>query len=183
MENKQRLGIKVFYYYLSQKVLAGFLLLLVSFFIYSSKSGLISKMIILFPLSMASSIFNYSVGILSIISILLMVIGATISWLDYVSCDFTLDDNAFIIRRGILNKKEISIPYRQIQDIDIEQTFNNKMMGVSKLVILTAGNDNNDKEGESEGIFQVIDSNIAEKMRTDILERANIQEVKEVRTV
>ena len=57
------------------------------------------------------------------------------------------------------------------------------MMGVSKLVILTAGNDNNDKEGESEGIFQVIDSNIAEKMRTDILERANIQEVKEVRTV
>ena len=183
MDAKQRLGIKVFYYYLSQKILVGFLLLLVSFFIYSSKDGLISKMMILFPLSIASSIFSYFIGVLYIVALLLIIIGSLISWLDYISCDFTLDENAFIIRRGILNKKEISIPYRQIQDIDIEQTFNNKMMGVSKLVILTAGNDNNDKEGESEGIFQVIDSNIAEKMRADILERANIQEVKEVRTV
>jgi uncharacterized membrane protein YdbT with pleckstrin-like domain len=70
-----------------------------------------------------------------------------------------------------LSKKEISIPYRQIQDINIEQTFYFKMMGVSKLVVLTAGSDDNDKEGEAEGIFEVIDSSVAEKIREELLQK------------
>jgi len=97
------------------------------------------------------------------------------SWFKYISCDFTLGENAFSIRKGVLSKKEVSIPYRQIQNIDIEQSFNFKMMGVCKLVILTAGNDNNDKDGESEGVFDVIDFKVASSIKEMILQKTNIQ--------
>ncbi len=181
MNNEQKLGIKVFYYYLSKRVIAGLLLFLVSLFVSSYKSLIVSKLITIFSLNNSIDIFNYITSALYLIFVLFIIVGVVMSWLDYISCNFTLDENAFIIRRGILNKKEVSIPYRQIQDIDIEQTFNNKMLGVSKLVVLTAGNDDNDKEGESEGIFEVIDSKVAEQLRDDLLQRANIQTVKEVR--
>jgi len=45
------------------------------------------------------------------------------------------------------------------------------MMGVCKLTILTAGNDNNDREGEAEGVFQVIDINIAKNLQNTILQK------------
>ena len=66
-----------------------------------------------------------------------------------------LDDDALKIRRGILSKEEIAIPYRQIQDVDIEQNISDRLWGVARLAILTAGHEEA-KEGEeddSEGIF------------------------------
>lgn len=78
-----------------------------------------------------------------------------------------------------MSKKEVSIPYRQIQNINIEQTFSHKMMRVSKLIILTAGSDNADKVGESEGVFEIIDSELALKIREELLKRTNTQIIKE----
>ncbi len=174
MGTQQKLGIKVFYYYLSKRIFVGLLLLVVSLVVVSLKEAMVSKIAFIFPMNVSVVLVDYlSIG-LFIISILFIAGGFLISWLNYISCTFALDEQSFNIRRGIFSKKEVSIPYRQIQDISIEQTFYNRMMGVSKLVILTAGNDNNDKTGESEGIFEVIDSKIAEQMRKDILERTSV---------
>jgi len=117
---------------------------------------------------------NYlSLG-LFVISILVLIFGVVLSWFHYISCDFTLGENAFSFRKGFLSKKEVFIPYRQIENINIEQSFNFKMMGVSKLVIETASNDNTNG-GEAEGFFDVIDSKIAENIREVILQKTNIQ--------
>jgi len=180
MNPSQKLGIKVFYYYLSRRVIVGFLLLLVSFFILSSKDTLYLKLDSLIHSSLSMNIVNYFIMGILIISILLIVIGVIVSWLGYINCEFVLGENAISIRRGILNKKEISIPYRQIQNIDIEQSFNQKMLGICKLVILTAGNDYNNKIGESEGKFDVIELRVANKIKEYILEKANLQVVKNV---
>jgi len=181
MGTSQKLGIKVFYYYLSKKISVGLLLLIASIVFSSLKSAIISKIIFLFPKSLSTAIVSYfSIG-LFIVSILLIFGGLLMSWFNYINLSFTLDENSFNIRRGIFSKKEVSIPYRQIQDVDIEQTFFNRMMGVGKLVILTAGNDDHDKEGESEGVFRVIDYKVAEQMRKDILQRTNVQTVREVK--
>jgi uncharacterized membrane protein YdbT with pleckstrin-like domain len=182
MDTEQKLGIKVFYYYLSRRVLIAIFLFLISFIIFSFNDAIVSKIVFLFPKGVAVAIVDYFVGGLFVISILVVAAGLLLSWLDYISCTFTLDENSFNIRRGIFSKKEVSIPYRQVQDVDIDQTFFNKLMGVSKLVILTAGNDDNDKEGEAEGIFEVIDSDIALKLREDILKRTNVQTVKEIKS-
>lgn len=178
----QKLGIKVFYYYLSRRVPFGLLLLIVSFICYFSKSFLASLLFFIFPVNMATSIINYIVIALFVISVLYILFEILRSWLDYINCTFTVSEQSFNITRGILNKKEVFIPYRQIQDISIEQSFYNKMMGISKLIILTAGNDNNDKVGESEGIFQVIDSNLAQVLQKDLLERTNVQRIKEIKS-
>jgi putative membrane protein len=181
MNIEQKLGIKVFYYYLSRRVLVAILLFLVSFVIFSFNEVIVSKIVFLFPVSVAVAIVDYFIGGLFVISILALAAGFLLSWLQYISCTFALEENSFNIRRGIFSKKEVSIPYRQVQDVDIDQTFFNKLMGVSKLVILTAGNDDNDEEGEAEGIFEVIDADVAEKLREDILRRTNVQTVKEIK--
>lgn len=180
MNSSQKLGIKVFYYYLSKKTLGGILLLVVSFFVSSSKEFIISKMSYILPPQTSLSVTSYFVNGLFVASVLIIIFGILMSWLSYISFKFVLGENAISIKKGILNKKEVSIPYRQIQNIDIEQSFNLKMMGVSRLVILTAGNDNNDTAGEAEGIFEIIQSDVAEKIKEYILEKANLQVVKNV---
>jgi len=175
MNTSQKLGIKVFYYYLSKKISAGIALLVVSFIISSFKDSMVSGLNSFLSLITATSIVTYFINGLFIVSVLLLVLGGLMSWFKYISCDFTLGENAFSIRKGVLSKKEVSIPYRQIQNIDIEQSFNFKMMGVCKLVILTAGNDNNDKDGESEGVFDVIDFKVASSIKEMILQKTNIQ--------
>ena len=59
-----------------------------------------------------------------------------------------LDTDALKIKRGILSKEEIAIPYRQIQDVDIEQSISDRMWGVARLAILTAGHEET-KQGKT----------------------------------
>lgn len=181
MNSSQRLGIKVFYYYLSRRITIGIILLVVSFIVLSSKDAIASKFVLLFSVSTTTLLVNYLTTGLFMISTLFILGAAFVSWLSYISCSFILGENALSITRGLLNKKEISIPYRQIQNIDIEQSLSYRMMGVSKLVILTAGNDNDnsDKVTKSEGVFDVIESKLAMMIKEYILQRANLQIVKD----
>lgn len=160
MENEQKLGIKTFLYYLYQRVGTGIAIFLLAFVIY---------------------IFNPGLGpiafLVSIIALITVVIGVIISWFKYINCTFILGEHALIIKRGILSKKSASIPYRQIQNVGIEQSLSYRLLGVSKLVILTAGHDDNDTVGDAEGVFDVIDALTAKKLREDILRRTNVQQV------
>ncbi|MFZ1019383.1 MAG: PH domain-containing protein [Minisyncoccia bacterium] len=182
MDTSQKLGIKVFYYYLSKRVSIGAVLLIGSFFFSFFQNSIGSVLAPVLGEKAASAILYDLDGILFFVSILFIAGAFLISWLDYISCTFALDEDSFVIRRGILNKKEISIPYRQIQDIDIEQSFYHKIIGVSRLVILTAGNDEKDKEKESEGTFWVIDATLAERLRGDLLQKTSVQKVDEVKS-
>ncbi len=179
MEQEQKLGLKVFYYYLSKKILLAIVLLVVSIIVLSVKDTLVSKIAFIFSLNTASVIISYLLIGLFTISFLFLFGGLLVSWLNYISCTFILSDLSFVIKRGILSKKMVSIPYKQIQDISIEQSFSNRMLGVCKLVILTAGNDNNDKEGEAEGVFDIIDLEVAKNLQSTILQKNNIQKVQQ----
>jgi uncharacterized membrane protein YdbT with pleckstrin-like domain len=85
------------------------------------------------------------------------------------------------IRRGILSKEETAIPYRQIQDVDIEQNISERIWGVARLAILTAGHEEA-KEGDedtSAGILPAIDRALAESLQTELLKRADVEKVTE----
>jgi uncharacterized membrane protein YdbT with pleckstrin-like domain len=182
MEQKQRLGIRVFYYYLSKKILVGLVLFVVSLICLSLKDSVLIKVLFMFPGATASNLMGSFINILFIVSFLFLIGGMVLAWIKYLSCTFTFGDVAFNIERGILSKKEIAIPYRQIQNVNIEQSFSHRLMGVSKLIIQTAGDDDNEKEGEASGVFDVIDSRIAEETRNILLQKANVQTFKEVKT-
>ena len=175
MQNNQKLGLKVFYYYLSKNILAGIILFIISMLIASLKVAAISKLTYIMKVGTATVIMGYLITGLFIVSTLVLIIGALISWVKYISCTFTIGENSLSIKRGIVSKKEVSIPFRQIQDVSIEQSFSKRMMGISKLVILTAGNDSNDKEGEAEGVFEMIDAKLAQQIRDDLLQKSNNQ--------
>lgn len=103
-----------------------------------------------------------------------------IAWLTYANYKFYLDDDALRIKRGIFNKEEISMPYRQIQTVNIERDLGFQMMGLSRIVILTAGQDESKgDEDQSEGILPALDKDLAEWLQAELLKRANVQKVTE----
>jgi putative membrane protein len=109
-------------------------------------------------------------------------IALLVGWLIYKNYTFALGDDSLKIKRGILNKEEVAIPYRQIQDVDINRDLSFQMLGLSKIVILTAGHeDASDKNDDSEGILPAIDKNLADWLQAELLKRANIQKVSETK--
>lgn len=119
-----------------------------------------------------------------LLGLFILVFGLTFlfTWLMYINYKFALSDNALKIKRGILDKEEISIPYRQIQDVDIDRDLGFQMMGVSRIIILTAGQEaQKTPDNETEGILPALDKDLAEWLQTELLKRANIQKVTEVK--
>ncbi len=118
----------------------------------------------------------------SIAFLIIFLVVILVSWLIYINYQFALQDDALKIRRGVFSREEIAIPYRQIQDVDIEQDITDRMLGVCRLVILTAGHEDEQKpEGESEGILPVIDKNLAEQLQAELLKKTDVQRVTEVK--
>jgi uncharacterized membrane protein YdbT with pleckstrin-like domain len=116
-----------------------------------------------------------------VLFVLAFVITFFIAYLTYANYLFALEDNALKIKRGILAKEEIAIPYRQIQNVDIEQSFFDRVWGVARLAILTAGHEEikEGKDDASEGVLPAIDRDLAGSLQTELLKRADVEKVTE----
>jgi uncharacterized membrane protein YdbT with pleckstrin-like domain len=91
-----------------------------------------------------------------------------------------MDDYGFKLHRGIISRDEVTIPYRQIQDVDVDQSIIGRLLGIGKLIILTAGNEDKDKNGEeSEVVFDIIDISIAKSLQKQLVEKSSIQLVRD----
>ena len=114
-----------------------------------------------------------------ILFIVTFIYAFIVGWLVYANYTFALEDDAFKIRRGVISKKETAIPYRQIRDVNIERSFFQQMAGVSKLVILTVGEESL-SSGVSESVIPVvnnIDKHLALAAQAELLKRANVQKI------
>ncbi len=163
MGTEQKLGIRTFLYHLYQNIATGVAILILAFVLAVVNPGLSSVAFVL-----------------TIVSFLIVAAGAARGWLKYISRTFVLDEHALIIKQGILSKKETSIPYRQIQNVNIEQSLSRRIMGVSNLIILTAGEDNNDTAEKSKGVFEIIDISVARNLQENLLKRTNVQQVESI---
>ena len=97
----------------------------------------------------------------------------------YKNYTFSLEDDAFKIRRGVFSKKETAIPYRQIRDVNIERSIYQQLYGVSKLVILTVGEESL-SASVSESVIPVVDNidkRLALIFQSELLKRANVQKI------
>ena len=127
-------------------------------------------------------VFLAAWAILCIACIVVLVILFA-AWLEYANFKFCLGEDSLKIKKGILSKEEVAIPYRQIQDVDIERNLSYRIWAVSRLVILTAGYEEEKKSDadESEGILPAIDKDLAEWLQAELLKRANVQKVTEAK--
>lgn len=160
----RRLGVKTLWLFLIKQCFGAFVLFcLWLFLVIFGKSML--------PASMISYVGMADI-IVFIFFIIITILSVIVALLNYYSYKFMLGDHAFRITRGILNKEEVNIPYRQIQNININRDIVSRIIGVSRITILTAGFEDKNDTAESEGILPVIDQALAEEIQSELLRRA-----------
>jgi len=116
---------------------------------------------------------NLTVNMLTLWSISLFV-GIIILLLvstfeKYHQHKFVLSEHSFNIRRGFFMVKEKVIPYRHIQNVDIEQPYHYRIIGLAKLNITTARMDNFD-DGKT-NLIPIIDKVIARKLSDFLIQQ------------
>jgi len=196
----QKLGSKTLNYMLYQKIAPYFLILLIIISLKLVVNNSIAKInTINSPLtenilnsSLINTILNSSIidavfKTLILILFLLVIILAIIVYLQYQNYKIMVTDDCLKITRGVLNKEEISLPYSKIESIDIKQSFDNQLFGVSRLIIIPT-NDldepipsnskiNNSSDADEE-IIPVIDNNLALELQDVLAQKANISKIK-----
>jgi putative membrane protein len=70
-----------------------------------------------------------------------VIIIAVIAYLKYLNFTFQLDEQneEFVVKKGIWNKKRLAIPLDKIQQVNINQSLIQKIIGVHALEVDTAG--------------------------------------------
>lgn len=101
---------------------------------------------------------------LGIIAFLLVIV--IVAYLKYLNFTFHLDskNEEFIINEGVLNKKRTIIQLERIQQVDINQSFLQRIIGVYELNVDTAGS------AKKEGRIKAISHPLAVALKTKLLE-------------
>lgn len=130
-QRQSKIGILVLFFYALQQYARAFLPM---FAIFIFKFDQVNKLYLFGGLALA------------------IVLVAIISYLKYQNFTFFLDNESdeFIITEGILNKTKTAIQLNKIQQVNINQSFLQKLIGVYELSVDTAGS--NDKEGAIKAI-------------------------------
>lgn len=171
-DTRYNFGSKTFWYIFSEKSITGFVFLFAALAVSVSRYYLTGNQEIAGFLRMASW-FSFAVAAVG------FVVAAISGKLIYKNTSFSLSEDALTLSRGVFTKEQFAIPYRQIQNIEIERTLGDQIMGLSRLIILTAGLEESaeEKRDDPEGIIPHIDRDIATALEMELLKRANIQKV------
>ncbi len=93
---------------------------------------------------------------------------------------FELDDVGFQKEHGVIHKQQVSIPYAQIQNVNISRTLIDRMFGLSKIMIETAGSSAitprdivGGKSTKAEAMLPGVRLGLARQIHDTLLERAS----------
>lgn len=170
-----RLGKRTYWLFLFRKseIAGGFLLLALAFSIARSMSSMPRQIV---PLLGLAGVVCFAIFFVA------LAVALISSWVVYRSHEYCVAEDALKIRQGVVTKQEIAIPYRQIQNVDIERTVGDQLLGLSEVIILTAGHDDvKTPENEAEGVLPAMDKRLASALQTELLKRADVQKVIQAR--
>lgn len=102
-------------------------------------------------------------GIFILLSVaVLSGISTAYAILAYYQFDFCIKDQSLQIRSGVIRRKEQSIPFERIQNIQIEEPALHRLFGVVRLKVETAGSK------EEEGLIEALSPAIAGEIKRHI---------------
>ena len=101
------------------------------------------------------SVISYAIIGLFALTLIVLVVGLIVSWLEYINYSYTFEEFNLKLKRGIINKEIVSIPYRQMQDINIQRGLLYLLLGVSKVIIDSAGHEEADEMNETDIILDL----------------------------
>ncbi|REJ15616.1 MAG: hypothetical protein C6W58_11105 [Bacillaceae bacterium] len=99
----------------------------------------------------------------TILALILTIISSVLNWLKFT---YRIEENEFRVEQGVFLKKNRYIPIERIQSINVTAGFIQRLFGVVKLEIETAGG-----MGEAEVELSAIRKEEAEQIRTIIKEQ------------
>ena len=121
----------------------------------------------------SAQFINIGFFILFVLAVIFCLVIFLLASIQYRSVKFMFDEFALHIQRGILSKTEIAIPFRQIQNINHSQSFNEKMVGIMHVVIETAGTNESESNARSGGILPILDTKLALALEQELLKRSS----------
>lgn len=113
--------------------------------------------------------------ILALLSIIVGGLGTLITFLQYRFFTFQLAEFDLRMKKGVFSIQEISIPYRQIQNVDITRSILYRLFGVSRLVVISAGHEDPTEKDETSTIFDPIDDTLGQEIRVQLERRIGVQ--------
>lgn len=188
IDQEQHLGYKAFFMLALRHISAGIILTIFSLgitffgkFFSSSLVGIVSTFggTKINSVNISSEILMILVIIIFCIGVFICFLGVLIAYFQYRNYTYRFDEFDFIMKNGILDIKETSIPYRQIQDINIERPLSYQFLGLSNLVIRTAGTEEKSEHGMTEIKIEPIDKDIADKIQSMLERKIGVQVVED----
>lgn len=189
LNQEQWLGEKAYLLMASRKMMPGVIMLLISAILLSLKNIIASVVYGGFSAggnggaAMAASISNISttvIMVLLVLSLIVILAGIAIARLEYKNLTYTFEEFDLRMKAGILHRTENSIPYRQVQDVDIDRTLMLQLMGLSKLTIITAGHEESTEHEKVEVVIEPIQREVAEEIRQMLERKIGVQVTKSV---
>lgn len=95
------------------------------------------------------------------------------AWLQYFNYRYELTETSFNKEYGIVHKRYVSIPYEQVQNVDVIRTLADRLVGLSELQVQTAGMSEGGKSTSAEGILPGLSKYEAENLRNELVHRAS----------
>jgi len=110
--------------------------------------------------------------------VLILLITAVIAYLKYINFTFYIDDenDEFIIQEGIFNKSVTTIQLNKIQQVNINQSFFQRLVNVFAVDVDTAGSDN------KEGNIKAISHKLALELKVRLLENSKSTTILDTQT-
>lgn len=113
-----------------------------------------------------------------VLAIVIAIFQAIVAYLEHMGTKFMISANALYIRSGILNRREISVPFRHINNIHQYQSITDRMLSVAKCTVEILEDEVSTNRGEyHEGdiIMHDVDVALLQPLREAILSHANTQ--------
>ena len=184
LDQEKHLGYKAFFLLALRRVISGIILLFLVLVILIFSHYLVTALASVITNSgfskndasaTASMILMYTTIIIFWLGVLSCFLGILIAYLEYINHTFTFKEFDIIMKSGILNKKETSIPYRQIQDVNTNRSVIYQIMGLTKLVLKTSGSEEKNEHGMTEINIEPIDKDVANEIQSLLEKKIGIQ--------
>lgn len=178
----QKLGNKTLFYLLFNKIMASLLILIILIGSKILVNNLTTKLLFIDPIILSSIFWG-----LLLLWFIIVVVSIVMVYLQYVTYKIMITDDCLKISKGLFSKEGISLPFSRIESVDIKQSFDNQLFGVSRLII-TPTNDLEEPmppnaqahsaSDSEEEIIPVIDNILALTLQDALAQKANISKIR-----
>jgi len=178
-----RLGRTTLYFYFFKYGLLAIALFMLEMLVLGALSG--GKNLPPFSemLSTNSAAITVAQEVASILPLLIFLAAASaivMGYVSYWSFRYKIEYNYLSFVKGIINLHKISVPFRQIQNVDIDQSLVYRFFGLVSLIVLTVGNEDVDqhtKDERNEIIIPPLNAVEGLHLQQHLLDRSNVQRI------